>query len=381
MTRVPLAWRNATADPRRLARAAAGIAFAILLVLVELGFQAAFIDSALEVIRRLDGQLVMVGAGKERWTKSAPFALARLEQALAVPGVARTAPLYRQDGPWKNPSDRSSGVMQVLAFDPDRPVFLLPEATAGPAVLKQPGTVLVDRRSRRFLGPGSPGMTTELGRREVRIAGTFALGPDFIVDGTVLTSDRTFKTLFPDVFSRRDGRTVELGLISLAPGADAATVRRDLAALLPDDVRLLTRDEILALETEFQANTTSVGPIFSMGVVVGFVVGLLICYQILYSELSDQLPQYATLKAMGYGNRSLLAVVVQQALLYAVAGFVPALLLGIGLFAVLGEASLLPMRVTAATAVTGLAVAAAMCLAAGLLAVRRVMAADPAELF
>lgn len=377
---VPLAWRSLTANRRHLARAAAGIAFAILLVLVQLAVQAAFIDSALEVIRRIDGDLVMISSVKQRWTQVSPFPAERLAQALAMPGVHQVAPLYQdlRQGVWKNPHDRSTSMIQVLAVDPDKPVFDLPDITAGLAGLKEPGTVLVDARSRGFLGPGVAGMETELNGRAVRIIGSFPLGPDFIVNGTVLMSDRSFKTIFP-ASAHRD--RIEVGVVRLTQGADPAVEAQRLQATLPNDVRILTRRQFVDLEARFQAETTSVGPIFTMGVVFGFIVGMVISYQVLFSELSEQRAQYATLKAMGYDNRTLLGVVLRQSVFYAVAGFVPALLLSLVLARALAEVTLLPMRVSIGMAGLALVLALAMCLLAGLLAVRRVMAADPAEVF
>ena len=61
-TTVPLAWRNMLADKRRLLRSTGGIAFAVLLMLMQLGFRGAFIDSALEVIYSIDGDIFLTSS-------------------------------------------------------------------------------------------------------------------------------------------------------------------------------------------------------------------------------------------------------------------------------------------------------------------------------
>src|SRR5262249_30714208 len=137
---------------------------------------------------------------------------------------------------------------------------------------------------------------------------------------------------------------VELGVVTLRPGADAKAVQRALAAALPGGIAVLTKPQLLELERKFQADVSSAGPIFAMGTIVGFVVGMLISYQIIYTDLSEQLPQYATMKAMGYRTRTLVRVVLQQAALSALAGWVPAWLVSLVLFRIIGAIALLPLQ-------------------------------------
>ena len=381
---VPLAWRNLTADRGRLARSAAGIGFAVLLMFIQLGFREAFIDSSLALPRALDGELIVVSATKYRIGHNDTFPRRRLTQALAAEGVAEAAPVHAEwkRSVWKNPQTRESFTMQVLAFDPDRPVFAIPEIEAARHALKMPDTVLMDSRGRRFLGEAEIGLETELARREVKIVGTFPLGPDFTNDGTLITSERTFFNLFPNLATglAETGRA-EIGVIRLRPGADAARVKERLAAALPNDVVVLTKAEFVALERAFQNSVSPVGPIFAFGTLIGFAVGMLISYQIMFTDLSDHMPQYATLKAIGYPNRYLVGVVLQQAAFYALAGFVPAIALAALVFWAVGEVALVPMEMGAGLGLLCLALTVGMCVLSGLIAVRRVLSADPAEVF
>ncbi len=270
----------------------------------------------------------------------------------------------------------------MLAFDPDQPVFLFPEVREHLEALRQPDTALSDRRGRRFLGFARAGTRTELSRREIRIIGNFALGPDFSSDGIVITSDRTFLKFFaPHRLAAGELADVEFGVIKVRPGYSVELVQHTLKQTLPASIAVRTMAEWLAFETAFQDSSTPVGPIFMLGTVIGFIVGMMISYQILYTDLSEQLSQYATLKAMGYQNAYLVKVVLEQASFYALVAFLPSWLLGVCLYYIIGEITLLPLRMTFGISVETLALTIGMCVLSGFLAVRRVLAADPAELF
>ncbi len=143
----------------------------------------------------------------------------------------------------------------------------------------------------------------------------------------------------------------------------------------------MTKAQLIAFERAFQADVSSAGPIFAIGTIVGFVVGLLISYQITFTEISDLLPQYATLKAIGYPTVFLLRVVLEQAALNGVTGWVPAVLLSLGLYRLIGQIALLPMQMSLGIILVSLGLTVGMCLLSALIAVGRVVRADPAEVF
>jgi len=378
---VPLAWRNLLANKPRLLRSSGGIGFAVLLMLMQLGFERAFFNASLEVIRLLDGDIFLQRASKYRFATRDPFAARDLETARAVAGVASAWPLYAawHELFWRNPADGKESLVRVFAFDPDQPVLSLPELEANLKDLSGLDTAIVDRRARRFLGMDPPPSAAELNGSKVKIIGSFALGPDFENDGTVVIGDRTFAKLLPN--PRGGAPDVEVGVIKLTPGSDSLAVQRAIAAAVPRDVRVLTKAQLLELERKFQADVSSAGPIFVMGTLVGFIVGMLIAYQIIYTDVSEQQPQYATMKAMGYRTRYLVQVVLEQATLSALAGWVPAVLVSILLFRIIGGVALLPLHMTVELALVSLLLTLGMCLISAVLAVRRVVSADPAEVF
>jgi len=381
---VPLAWRNIVADKQRLLRSIAGIAFAVLLMMVELGFREGFIASMLVSIGQLDGDIMLVSATRYQFGREAPFSRRQLAQAHAVAGVASVRPLYaqRKASVWKNPQTLELVGVQIFGFDPDQPVFLIPEVTAKLDELRQPGTIMVDRRARSNFGDAGSGTQTELSRHAVRVIGTFRLGPDFFTDGNVIMSDRTFFTLFGNGSANAgDLPSPDVGVVKVLPGHRPSDVQRALRAALPTNVAVPTKAELMDQETRFALQVSPVGPIFNIGTLVGFAVGMLISYQILFSDLSDQLSQYATLKAMGYRNGYLIKVVLQQAVFYALLGYVPAWILCYFIFRVVGDLVLIPAGMSVGLSVISIALSLGMCIGSALIAVRRVIAADPAELF
>jgi putative ABC transport system permease protein len=200
-------------------------------------------------------------------------------------------------------------------------------------------------------------------------------------NGTVMMSEPTFAGLLTGNRESAAALPVEYGVIKVQPGADVAAVQQALAAALSKEVRVFTKPQLIAFETTFQADLSSAGPIFWMGTLVGFVVGMLISYQVIYTDLVDQLPQYATLKGMGYGTGYLMRIVFEQAALSAIIAFVPAWLLCLLVYYVVGQLALLPLHMTLSLTLFSLALTLAMCLIAASLAIRRVLTADPAEVF
>ena len=350
-------------------------------MLMQLGFEQAFFNSALEVIRGLDGDILIQSSHKYAFATRDPFSLSDIAAAGKVPGVASARPLYADwfDFFWKSLANGNVFLVRAFGFDPDAPIFLYADVNDDRVKLKEPNTVLVDRRARRFLGMDSGATETELNGAKVKIVGDFALGPDFQSDGTVIMSDRTFASLLRGPAGNPSN--VDLGVIKTAPGADVTAVAQALRKALPDTIAVFTKPELIAFERKFQADVSSAGPIFAMGTIVGFVVGMLISYQVTYTDLSDQLPQYATLKAIGYRTRYLLRVVLEQAAFNAIAGWVPALLLGLLLYYIIGRVALLPLHMTGYVILVSLGLTLGMCLISAAIAVRRVIRADPAEVF
>jgi putative ABC transport system permease protein len=383
-SRIPFAWLSLTHRKSRLAASVSGVAFATVLMFVELGFRNGLTDSQVHVARMFNADLVIVHQHKDAVAPAISFPKERLAEARAVRGVAAVYPVYLDEyhAAWKNRTDGREYPILVYGIVPEDPVFLLPDVTRLAPLLKVPDTVLLDAKSRDFYGRIEPGVVGELARRATRVAGTFSLGPDFRIDGSAIVSDRTFLR----VFAKRQGAAgaeerVEFGLVKIRAGASAAEVQALLRQALPADVKVLTKNEFIRSIEDFWNGSKPVGYVFGLGLLVGFAIGVAICYQILYTDIVDQLPQFATLKAIGYTNRSLVRIVLEKAFYLAVMGFAPGLLIALATYAVLQWYAGIRMELTVPRALLVMILTLAMCLTSAAIAIRKVAGSDPAEVF
>jgi len=406
LDRVPLAWKNLTHDRLRFALFSAGIGFAVVLMGVQLGIMNAMLDSNTVLLRRLDADLVLVNPTRQSLLFRQAVNRRRAEQARQVAGVASVEPVYveYQLGLLRHTGDRPATRSQtrrirVVAVDPDSGVLRLPEVPAADwERLRVPGAALYDRKSRPHPDPlNHPGETvfgrladgvpTELSGRAITLVGNgFALGFDFSTDGTLVVSDRTFARWVRGPYTPPGAdplAEIDLVAVRLTPGADPHRVRDQLRAMFaPEgDVDVLTLAQLVAREERFWWTNTPIGFAFGIGVVLGFVVGLVICYQILTGDVADHAAEYATLKAIGYTNGYLNRVVLQEALILAVAGYVPGLLVTAGTFALLTDLTGLPLHLNPARAGLVLLLTLVMCAVSSWMAVARVKAVDPADVF
>lgn len=388
-TRVPLAWRNLTHDKRRFAVSLMGIGFAVLLMFVELGFWNAMLDAAVGLLAQCKAELVIVSKATYTMAIRETFSTQRLEQAHGVAGVAAAVPLYFETTKalWRDSDNRDydkprTHPIRVIAFDPTFDVFTNPDIGAQRLLLRRGGAVLMDRRSKEDYGRHDAPLERELAQKHIEVVGTFALGGDFTTDGNLIMSADTYARLFPNPLAPRSTlRLAHLGLIQLAPGSDPHKVKETLTALLPDDVRVLTMPEFMREERRFWQNATPVGFIFTFGLVIGVIVGMVICSQVLQADVAAHLKEYATLKAIGYTGSYLTWVVLQEALWLGVLGFLASLGVCVILYEWLAGLTDLPLFLTLGRVAVVCALTCFMCVAAGLLAVRKVRQSDPAEVF
>ncbi|TVS06249.1 MAG: FtsX-like permease family protein [Cyanobium sp. PLM2.Bin73] len=381
--RIPLAWLMLTRQPVRLAVALAGIAFAGILMFMQLGFRDGLFDASVTVHRQFDADLVLMSPRTMSSIGMASFPRRRLVQAMADPAVRGITPVNWGLLLWRNPDSRINRSILTIGFEPGDPLFLDPALAAQAEGLTMKGRVLFDERSRAEFGPiaerfrAGEVVETEVAGTRVRVAGLLNLGPSFGADGNMITSRDTFLELSPGT----PPGSIELGLIRLLPDADPETVAQRLQRQLPPDVTVFTKAGFEEFEKTYWRTSTAIGFIFTLGAAMGFVVGCVIVYQILSSDVSDHLPEYATLMAMGYPLPSLLRVVGREGLLLAVLGYLPAYAAGLGLYALVRSGTNLPVFMNLDRALVVLVMILVMCLASSALAMRRLADADPAEIF
>ena len=380
--KTPLAWRQLMKEKARLLVAIGGIAFADVLMFFQLGMLDALYDSTTNPHQKLQGDLVIINRQVTSIVDMSSFPRARLQQTLAYDGVRSAYPVYVGFAPWRNPNTRVEKEILVLGFDPVNPAFDLSEAEGNLEQLQMLNRVMFDRASRPEYG-AIPHLWKTQGSLEVQVSdrvvqtiGLFQMGASFGADGNIIASDSTFFNLISD----RNPTQVDIGLIHLASDADLESVKAELRSGLPNDVKVLTVPEYVQLEIDHWASQ-GIGFIFNLGVFVGFFVGIIIVYQILYSNVSEHLPEYATLKAMGYSDRYLLIMLMQEALILAALGFMPGFVVSIGLYQVTYAATLLETTMKTSRAALVLLLTILMCTISGAIAMRKLRSADPADIF
>lgn len=386
---IPLAWLQLSRQKSRFLVALAGIAFIAVLMFVQIGFQDALYASATQLHKNLQGDLFLISAQYKSLTSNQSFSRWRLYQALGFDGVESISPLYMQFAKIKNPINGLKFPIYVIGFDPVKSVFLIPEVQQNFNLLRIPDIVLYDRASRPEFGP--IGKDFEQGKTvkieifgygafvgyKVQIGGLFSLGPSFGVDGNLIVSTSTFLGIFTD----RPVQNIDIGIINLKPGANPQKVVSNLSAKLPKDVKVVSRQDFMKLEKDYWTLRTPIGFVFNLMVLMGFVVGVIVVYQILYSNISSHLAEYATLKAMGFKNKYLLTVVFQQALILATLGYIPGFAISLGLYDVAKNVTQLPISMNIEKATLVLTSAILMCLVSGFLSTNKLRKVDPADIF
>jgi putative ABC transport system permease protein len=400
----PLAWAQLSHQKARLTVAITGVAFANILMFAQLGLRAVLFDGITLIHENLNGDLFLMSSFSQALGLQ-PFARIHLYQANAVPGVDSARPLYMLERvAWINPEQLSAqpslsfppdqdsakskevnvapASVTILAFNPTQPIFSLPEVNQQLEKLKEPNTVLYDRLSQDALGPIPDLLTqqsnviTVMGNRRTHVAGLFTLGSTLFTKGHVIMSDGNYIN-----YSKPDSlEEVSVGLLNLQSGANLLQVQTQLQKTLSPSIQVLTREEFIQKEVAYYEEDPS-GVVLNFGAVMGFIVGVIVVYQVLYSDVLEHLPEYATLKAMGFADGALLRVVLQEAMILAVLGFVPGCFASVGVYSLLSALTKIPLSLRPDVMLQVFVLTVIMCMAAGGIATQKLRQADPADVF
>ncbi len=364
-----------------------GVAFSTILIFMQLGFYGSASTTATVFIEKLDFDLILLSPDYLDINRPGTFARARMAQANSISGVAEVVPLYVAGNLWRivDITGNRPGVMHgrrrgimVVGFNPEDRPFRLPELEDQLGLIKIPGQVLIDTQTRAYFKQRNKGLSTDLGVNGVTIAGEFTIGSGYGADGIVMMSDLSFSR----IFGGSSLGQVSLGLVRVEPGVRPADAVPALERLFHGTgIRVLTREAMEDKERTYWLTKTAVGKIFTIGVLVALMVGVVFVYQVISSDITQRYSEYATLKAMGYNNHYLAGVVIQQAVLYGVLGYFPGLALSLVLYQWGSVAANLPLAMNFERAVVVLVLSVLMCVVSGFFAVKKVRSADPADLF
>lgn len=387
--KISTAWLQLKHEKMRLMVAIGGISFAVVLIFMQLGLRVALFDSAVALYSKLEGDIFLLSPRSTALIAMENFSERRLYQTLAFPEVKTVIPMYLGFAQWKNPQTRNYWRnIYIIGFELNKNVFNLEGVNNNLDKLKEPDVVLFDAVSRTEFGPvvelfNKQGkVETEIGdrgpnNRKITVVGLFELGTSFGSDGNLITSDLNFFR----IFIQRQKGFINLGLVQLHPGYNPEKVIRKLKNYLPPDIRVMSRTELMDFEKEYWNTTTPIGFVFTFGVILGTIVGIIIVYQILYSNVSEHLAEYATLKAMGYKHRYLITVIFQEALILAILGYIPGFFITLVMYQTAQQATKLPIEMESTRALTVLILTILICFSSGVIAVRKLQEADPADIF
>lgn len=377
-----LAWRQLMFDRTKLIAATCGVLFACVLVFMQQGFRDALYASAASAPVRLNGDLFLLHKQSEALWRPVQFKRSELMRTMGHPAVAEVYPLYLALAPFKNIETQVKRTLMVYGFDPDSLIFDIEAIQNQRIAMRLKDTVLFDEFSRPEFGPirlllEAGREVTEINDYKVTVLGLFQLGVSFAADGNVVTSELNFMRIFPE----RNLDHIDVGIIRLYPGASLVRVQAELRERLNEFVNIFTYEQLLQYEKDYWANMAPIGFIFGFGTVMGLVVGLVIVYQILFTDITNHRNEFATLKAMGYEHGYFIRVVFASAFFLAILGFIPGYILSIGLYQLAESQIFMPMPMTFSKAMTVFLFILSMCATAGFLAIHKLKAANPADMF
>ncbi|MGQ4647797.1 ABC transporter permease DevC [Lyngbya aestuarii] len=387
---IPVAWLQLIHKKVRFLATLAGLAFIVILLFMQLGFQDALYASATKVHNSLRGDLFVTSPQYLSLTSPQSFPRSRLYQTLGFQEVESVTPVYQEFGKSKSITTGQKNPIFVFGLDLGKITFDLPDVNQNLGKLTIPDIALFDRSSRPEFGPIaekvvrgekveieiSPFNDLTLAHR-LKIGGLFSLGASFGVDGNLIVSESTFL----NTFDYRRAENIDIGLIKLKPGVDINKVRNTLETSLPKDIKIFTRKEFSEFEKKYWNVRTPIGFAFQLMVTMGFVIGVVVVYQVLYGNISSHIVEYATLKAMGHAHSYLLTVVFQQAVLLAVLGYIPGFALSLGLYDIAEVGTHLPFVMHFGQAFMVLMSTILMCCLSGALAMNKLRSVDPADIF
>ncbi len=387
--RTPLAWKNLTTSWRKLVLAASGVGFAVLLMFSQIGFRNGLFDSTVQIVRIIDGDLFITSAARYTLSSEQRFDRAYLNRVKTIPGIRDIRSIYiARVGTELRVIGNPSRSIRIIGVPLDGRVFINETMDSKRADIRTLGTALLDNRTKRMYGlirndaEALRQQQVELLGRSINLVDYVQIGTDFVNDGTIVVSHETFSSYL----SQRGMRSglldaVDIGVVQIEPGADVRVIQERIQEVAPLHWEVFTKQAIIDRDIRFWGQSTPIGIIFNVGTIMGLAVGTIICYQILFTEISDHLSEFATLKAMGYSSRYFLELIFAQSFYLTLIGFIPAATLTLGMFWLLTETTGLVMFLTPSRILLVLGMTLVMCLVGGGLAVRKLLSSDPATLF
>lgn len=387
--RTNLALQNIVSQPRKTALALAGIGVAIVLIFMQLGFLGAVQNTATTIFDKLDFDLLVRSPNYLHLADSDKFDRRILDEIAGCSGVDSVSRVQVTMGSWRNHAGQPHGVL-LFGIETSQNPFNDPRVTADFDKLAAPGTLLIDSKchpdfspadGKRF-GPRDIGRSVVVSDQSLTVSGLFSMGSGLACNGAAIVSEKTFAKLAP-YFRERE---TSLGLVRIKKGTNPNELVHRLRSRLSDSsgaapVEILQRSEVTQRELRRWIAETPIGFIFTLGVGIAAIVGTAIVYMVLANDVTARLPEYATLRAMGYSPGYLASIVMKQAAYMAIFAFVPALALSWLLYWVTGASAGIDLSMSGGRIIGVLVLTFGICGLSGLFALKKLWQVQPADLF
>jgi len=383
MGRLPIGWLQLTHNRGRLVAAVAGVAFANLLVFVQLGIMAGLNNSILASYDLFKADIMISAKDANTLTEGNNIPRQMVFRAMSVNSVAAATPIYIANMDWER-TDGSRINFQIIGVDVDATDFIEPSIADKLSDLRVPNTVLMDTKTRFLDGENFAGLSPqnpfqfELNGNTISAIDTIGVGGGFNADGVLFTSDQTFLS----IFEGRSSSAPNHVLVNVQNNVKTANAVNQILSVIPkEEARVRSLEDAAIQDQVYQTTERPTGLIFGFGVIMGIIVGVVIVYQILSTDVADHMREYATFKAMGYPQTFFLGIVFEQAFILAILGFIPGFLLSWGIHLFLVSATGLPIFMEFSRSVSVMLGTILACAISGAIATRRLNSADPADLF
>ncbi len=370
----PLAQRNLFHDKVRLTVTLTGIVFSVVLIVVQLGLFIGFTTATSNLIDHSGADLWITSKNVPYVEQGVAFSERKLNQVRTIPGVADAQKIIAHWTQWKR-HDGGEDSVQIVGINVDDPLERPWNLVEGRVEdLKSPDAVILDELYKQKLGVTRVGEVFEIGGYRARVVGFTRGIRSFTTSPYVFTSFKNAQ----DYTRLREDQTLFI-LVKVAPGADVQQVRRDLLNRVKD-VEVFTTGEFSRMTTFYWMFTTGAGVAVLIAAVLGLVVGFVVVAQTIYATTVDHIREFGTLKAMGAPNSYVYKVIMKQAAIAAVIGYVLGMF--VSMFVVHasqkgGAAILMPTPM----AIGMFFLTLAMCTGAALVSINKVTRIDPAMVF
>ncbi|NKB76665.1 MAG: FtsX-like permease family protein [Gammaproteobacteria bacterium] len=387
--KTPIALQQLLHQKTQTFAAALGVMFITVLLFMQIGFRAGFLDTLTDLPASLNGDLFLLSSSYVTVLRPPRFNHRGLHSVLAFDEVESVSPIYLSVATMQNPNGDQGFLrkIQVVGFPIGKHQAINLVGSEPPLEkLSHSRVFLIDDRSRKEFRPilekvaAGEKLITEIrtsnGQHQISIEGSFSLGANTSTNAHMLTSDMTFMELFG-----RNREDVNIGLIRLKPGTDSEATVKALNDYLPKDIVVIEKHELLENERYHYEFHSPIGLIFRFGLGGAIVVGVVILYQILFQMLTKYLRDYATMKAIGFSQGMLRIIVLKEALILAIVGFLPGLAVSLYIYNYLTIATSLRFTMSSEVGIAVMVSICMICLVSALLAIRKLSDADPADLF